>query len=81
MNFDVAPVRVRRWSQTALTGAKQPRGRTCFSWRRVVLTSMNASGNSMRTIDSLTGLRAFAALLAIVHHLADNDGVLPLMAT
>jgi peptidoglycan/LPS O-acetylase OafA/YrhL len=32
----------------------------------------------MRKIDNLTGLRAFAALLVVVHHFADNDGVLPL---
>lgn len=32
----------------------------------------------MRKIDNLTGLRAFAALLVVVHHFADNEGVLPL---
>lgn len=32
----------------------------------------------MQKIDNLTGLRAFAALLVVVHHFADNEGVLPL---
>jgi peptidoglycan/LPS O-acetylase OafA/YrhL len=32
----------------------------------------------MKKIDNLTGLRAFAALLVVVHHFADNEGVLPL---
>ncbi|APA85693.1 acyltransferase [Paraburkholderia sprentiae WSM5005] len=32
----------------------------------------------MQKINNLTGLRAFAALLVVVHHFADNEGVLPL---
>ncbi|KXU87883.1 hypothetical protein CI15_14315 [Paraburkholderia monticola] len=32
----------------------------------------------MKKIDNLTGLRAFAALLVVVHHFADNEGVMPL---
>ena len=32
----------------------------------------------MQKVDNLTGLRAFAALLVVVHHFADNVGVLPL---
>jgi peptidoglycan/LPS O-acetylase OafA/YrhL len=32
----------------------------------------------MQKIDNLTGLRAFAALLVVVHHFADNEGLSPL---
>jgi peptidoglycan/LPS O-acetylase OafA/YrhL len=53
------------------------RGRACMARGCVALTC-DHQGNNMQKIDNLTGLRAFAALLVVVHHFADNDGVLPL---
>lgn len=48
----------------------------CVAQRRAHLR--DRQGNLMQKIDNLTGLRAFAALLVVVHHFADNEGVMPL---